>query len=125
MDKKKVALVVVVCLVIVVCAVFIVRTIRGGSVPPTSALNQKMTVICASAPFTMREITIGEKLKLSVDDASGYWKMEGKLWARPHQCATCNEWMPEYILKPGTPMPGKVMAEQKCPKCGKQAYAPQ
>lgn len=125
MDKQKVALAVVVCVVIVVCAVFIIRTIRGGSVPPESALNQKMSIICASPPYTFREITIGEKLKLPVDDATGYWKMDGKLWARPHPCATCKEMIPEYNLKPGTPMPGKVMSEQKCPKCGKQAYAPQ
>ncbi len=125
MDAKKAVLAAGACVVILVCAVLILRTLGGKPTPPTSALNQKMSVICATAPHEMREITIGEKLKLPVDDATGYWKIEGKLWARPHTCVSCGQPTPEFILKPGTPMPGKVMAEYKCPKCGKPAYAPQ
>ena len=124
MDRKKLILAVVAIVLIVMSAAFILHTLTKRKTPPAVML-QKISLVAVTLPCEVREITIADKLDLSKDSATGYFKMDGKLWGEPHACMSCKETIAAIIIKPGTEKPGMVMTQYKCPKCGKQAYAPQ
>ena len=123
MGTKRVVLLSALIAVIVVCAVIAFLEMRKSPPPPGSKLREKTKIVLTVAPYTVREITIGEKLELPHDSATGRMKLDKQLWGEPHPCASCGELIPEIVIKPGTPRPGRVQSEAVCPRCGKPAYA--
>jgi len=116
--------IVVLVAVIVGAIVYTVR--RGGAAkPPERVLKAEVKLIGVKEPFEIKTITVEQKQNLARDEATGYYKIDGALWADPHTCVSCGAQIPAVAIKPGTEKPGQLMTAYVCPKCGKAAYEPQ
>ena len=121
MGGRKIVWAIVLVVVVVVAVVYSIRRQMSAPAPPHSVLQGKAERIQVAPPFEVRTFTNEQWMKASVDRATSYRKIDGKLWAEKIECASCKEPIPAAPIKVDGRGPLKLR-EYMCPRCGKQAY---
>jgi len=121
MGGKKVVWAVVLVVVAVVVVVFTVRRQISAPAPPPSVLHAKTERIQVAPPFEVRAFTNEQWMEASVDRATSYRKIDGKLWAEKIECAACKQPIPAAPVNAEAGGPLRLR-QYMCPRCKKQAY---
>jgi hypothetical protein len=126
MGGGKVVATVVLILVILVAIVLIAKQQSKTIRIPDEVLARKIELITSTQPYTVKTVTYKEIQDVPIDPATGYRRIEGKLWASKTMCANCNQAIPSQPMRQDAPEEGpEPDADYTCPLCKKSAFEPQ
>ena len=120
MGGKKIAAVVVLVLIVLGAVGYMIWG-QGKPAPPPEVMQKTAERIQASEPFEVRAFSNADWAKASVDPATSYRKIDGKLWAEKVACISCSEAIPAAPVKADSKGPLQL-GKHMCPRCGKPAY---